>query len=65
MSTRLDIPAGLRQCIGKKRYSRQELAIKVARRCERARGVALREYFCGICGRWHLTKQPSPLSRHP
>lgn len=53
-----DLPPGLRQHFGKKRYRTQAFAEQVAARCLAARGVELRAYYCGMCGGYHLTKQP-------
>lgn len=57
-------PGPMKQCWSKKKYSSQALARNVARRCEELRGVPLREYFCGYCGKWHLSKNKSGAERY-
>jgi hypothetical protein len=44
-----------RQCIGKERFERPDLARAVARRMRiRHKGAALQSYRCSHCGKWHV-----------
>lgn len=44
-----------RGCRAKARYATFHEADRIRRRCEEARGAALRVYDCEGCGGWHLT----------
>jgi hypothetical protein len=53
-----------RSCQDKRRYSTEDLALSVAKKCFEARGDSLRVYPCTICGGFHLTsKNAAPMMR--
>jgi hypothetical protein len=47
------------QCVKKAKYNSQRLADKVAAKRAAISGKRLRTYYCGICGRWHITSAKS------
>lgn len=54
----------LGSCVRKARYRTEQFAREIADRCKAERGVELRTYWCGACGGYHLTREPSALERH-
>ena len=48
----------VQECYKKKRYSTEDFAKSVARRCRKERNIELRIYACPQCCGWHLTHIP-------
>jgi len=48
-------------CARKNRYPTEEVARRIAARCEVQRGEVLRVYWCGLCLGYHLTREAAAL----
>lgn len=53
----LPIEARRASCYSKKRYSSEDMATTVAKKCRRERGAILRVYHCSECAGFHLTSK--------
>lgn len=46
-----------RMCLRKKKYRSEHLAMQVAEKIKKDRGITLYVYACPLCGYYHLTKK--------
>lgn len=48
-------PKAYGSCWRKSAYATEKKANRYARKYDDEYGVPMRAYYCGVCGRWHLT----------